>query len=272
MIEMTQLYLYPVKSCGGMALDTLNLVATGPQYDRNWVITDADGSFLTQREHPRMALIQPRFEDGCLVLSAPDVQPLAVPLDLSTAPHMPITVWRDTMQAADAGSDAARWLSSVIGESARLFALTNQTHRLTDPAYSAQQSQVAFPDGYPMLLIGEASLADLNAKLAARNEPPRTMRHFRPNIVVSGSGAFEEDAWTRFMIGEVAFDVVKACARCAITTVNPDTGTVDNPKEPLATLATYRKAASGGVLFGQNVIHRGHSAIHVGDKLTLMNS
>ncbi len=269
-ITITDLYTYPVKSCAGIRQDSFTLTETGPQYDRNWVITDADGMFYTQRELPHMARIYPSFADGCLVLSAEGMPTTYVPLDQNASPHADVTVWRDTMQAADTGDDVARWLAEFLGTEARLFALTEKTLRLTDKAYAAQQSKVGFPDGYPLLLISEESLDDLNTRLQARGKHTVPMTRFRPNIVVRSGSAFAEDDWGAFTVGEMHFDVVKSCARCAITTVDPKTGQVPDAKEPLATLATFRRADGGKVLFGQNVIHRAHGQIAVGDVLTIV--
>lgn len=266
------LYTYPIKSCGGLAHDTLTLTATGPAFDRHWMLTTPDGSFITQRERPNMARIQPTFRDGVLFISAPGHGEVCVPLDERPGlPQRPVSIWRDTVLAADAGDDAADFLSSFLGAPVRLVYMPTATVRGVDPAYNTgAAAQVGFADGYPLLLISEASLDDLNQRLAARGAAPVTMPHFRPNIVIGDVDApFAEDTWTRFTVREVAFDVVKPCARCAITTVDPQTGTIPNPKEPLATLATFRKGANGGVMFGQNVIHRATGTLAVGDTLAI---
>ncbi|MEL7237038.1 MAG: MOSC N-terminal beta barrel domain-containing protein, partial [Chloroflexota bacterium] len=250
---------------------TLQLTDTGPQHDRNWVITDPEGMFFTQREHPRMALIQPRFEGDSMVLAAPGLPEIATPLYMDDAPHTDITVWRDTMQAGDAGDEMAAWLGDYLGVAARLFALTEKTVRMTDAAYSPQQSRVGFADGYPLLVVTEESLAELNRRIEQRGKQPVPMARFRPNVVLKGAAAgFDEDHWTALMINEGRFDVVKPCARCAITTVDPQTGTVPDVAEPLGTLATFRKGANGGVIFGQNVIHRANITLSVGDAVTLL--
>ena len=271
MLEITGLFTYPIKSCGALSHDAFNLTPTGPEYDRNWVVTDPDGMFYTQREHPRMALIHPRFGDNALILSAEGMPQVSVPLDLDSAPHQDVTVWRDTMLAGDGGDDVAKWLTEFLGIEARLFKLTEKTVRLTDPAYSPQQSKVSFADGYPMLVTTEESLAELNRRLEQRGKKPVPMARFRPNIVVKGSEQpFDEDHWMAFTIDGHHFDVAKPCARCAVTTVDPQTATIPDKGEPLATLATFRKAENGGVIFGQNVIHRENIQISVGDTLNLL--
>jgi hypothetical protein len=227
--------------------------------------------FFTQREHPRMALIHPHFVDATLILQAEGMPNTAVPLNLDSAPHTDITVWRDTMLAEDAGDDVAKWLTEFLGVEARLFALTEKTLRLTDPAYAAQQSKVGFADGYPMLVTTEESLRELNRRLVQRSKQPVPMARFRPNIVVRGAGEpFDEDHWTAFTINGHHFDVAKPCARCAVTTVDTQTATIPDKGEPLATLATFRKAPNGGVIFGQNVIHRANVQVSIGDMLQLM--
>ncbi len=268
---ISALYSYPIKSCGGLAHDMLELVATGPRFDRHWVITEPDGTFITQREHPKMARIQPTFRDGVLFITAPGQGEVCVPLDERPGlTQRPVTVWRDTVMASDEGDETADFLSSYLGLDVRLFHMPQTTVRAVDPDYAKAPAQVGFADGYPLLVVSESSLDELNRRLVARGASPLTMRSFRPNIVVADvEKPFAEDDWTRFMVGEIAFDAVKPCARCAITTVNPDTGDIPNPKEPLATLATFRKAENGGVMFGQNAIHRANGTLSVGDTLAI---
>ena len=268
---ISALYSYPIKSCGGLAHDTLTLTDTGPEYDRHWVITTPNGEFITQREYPQMALIQPQFrDDSSLSISAPKHGEICLPLaEREGLVQRPVTVWRDTVLASDEGDEAARFLSSFLGLEVRLFHMPTSTIRAVDPNYAKAPAQVGFADAYPLLVVSEGSLEDLNQRLVERGTSPLTMRSFRPNIVVADAGKpFVEDDWTRFTVGETAFDVVKPCARCAITTVDPETGEIPNPKEPLATLATFRKGEKG-VLFGQNAIHRSTGTIAVGDALAI---
>jgi uncharacterized protein len=269
---ISALYSYPIKSCGGLAHDTVEMVATGPRFDRHWVITEPDGTFITQREYPKMALIQPQFLDGALSITVPNHGEVCVPLDeRPRLAQRPVTVWRDTVLASDEGDEAANFLSSYLGLDVRLFHMPETTVRAVNPDFNqGKTAQVGFADGYPLLVVSDASLDDLNRRLEERGASPVAMQNFRPNMVVTGvDKPFAEDGWNRFTVGDITFDVVKPCARCSITTVNPQTGDVPNPKEPTATLATFRRGDNGGVLFGQNAIHRATGAISVGDALTI---
>jgi len=158
-------------------------------------------------------------------------------------------------------------LAIILGLEARLFTMPKTTTRPVDPDYAPRPAKVGFADAYPLLVIGEASLAALNARLAQRGAAPVPMSRFRPNVVISGSDAFEEDTWGAFRMGELVFDAVKPCARCSVTTVDQQTGQVPNPQEPLATLATFRNQG-GKVMFGQNLVHRQNGTLAVGDALT----
>ncbi|MCS7070738.1 MAG: MOSC domain-containing protein, partial [Anaerolinea sp.] len=182
------------------------------------------------------------------------------------------TLHGDTYEgrAVDARADAA--LSAFLGEPVRLLRMADAYERVVSPERSPERALTAFSDGYPLLLIGTASLDELNRRLAERGKPPVTMQRFRPNVVVSGGEPFAEDGWRRVLLDGVPFDVVKPCARCVMTTVDPLTGHIPDPHEPLATLATFRRAASGKVMFGQNIIHRGRGTLHVGAPVEVISS
>lgn len=263
---VSALYCYPIKSCAGTALDEAAIDARGIRHDRELLVIDAaTGRFLTQRELPRMALIAPRIADGALRATAPGMPALAAPIRREGATRE-VAVWRDRCPAVDQGADAARWFSDFLRHECRLVRMAEGFVRRVDPAYAtADRDQVGFADGYPFLLLSEESLADLNRRLP---EPLPTDR-FRPNIVIAGGGApYVEDRLARVRIGAVAFQVVKACARCAITTT--DQATAQRGKEPLATLATYRRVERG-VLFGQNLIHEGPGTIRRGDRVAVLD-
>jgi uncharacterized protein YcbX len=252
------------------------LDARGFAHDREWMIVQDDdeerGMFLTQRELSELALIQPALSDDALTLCAPEMPPLVVPLAHDAdARTLPVVVWRDTCIGVDEGDAAASWVSAHLGLAARLVRMQPGFVRPVDVTYAKTPAQTGFADGYPLLVISEASLADLNARLVKRGKAPVPMARFRPNIVVSGCDAYAEDEWTRIEIGGVPLDCVKTCARCAITTVDPATATIPDAQEPLATLATYRKI-SRGVIFGQNVVHRGLGRLSVGDAVTIRDS
>ena len=262
---VTALYHYPVKSCAGTARDRMEIDVRGPRHDREFMIVDAStGEGLTQRRFPRMARIQPTVRDGLLHFTAPGIAPIATPI-ATTGEACTVTVWGDVCRAIDHGPAIAAWCSDVLQSPTRLVRMAADHERPVDPAHArSDHDHVRFPDGYPWLLISRESLADLNARLAE----PLPMNRFRPNIVVSTDGEpFREDQWRRIRIGAVDYDVVKACVRCALTTV--DQATASRGKEPLATLATYRRGKQG-VLFGQHLIHAQTGVITVGQRVDLL--
>lgn len=264
-IVISELYYYPVKSCAGLRLDTAEIGARGIKYDRQWMVVDDNGEFLTQRELPRMSLIKPAINgDGFLRLNAPEMPELTVSLS-SDGEISSVKVWNDTCEGVDQGAESANWFSQYLGGPCRLVKIAPNYVRQVDQNYAQRETdQVGFADGFPFLLIGEASLADLNSRLA----DPLPMNRFRPNIVVKGSQAFAEDDWKRVSINGIEFDVVKPCARCVITTVNQDTGVAGS--EPLKTLAGFRRV-NNKLLFGQNLTHMSKGTISVGDAIKLIS-
>ena len=262
MIRVTGLFRYPIKSCAGISLDEAVLDHRGITLDRRWMVADAMGLFRTQRELPRMALIHPVISEDALTLTAEGMPDLSLPLS-SHGSRLRVGVWNDKVEAIDVGEVAAEWLTRFLAEPLRLVQFDDAQDRRVEQAYAVRpEDQVGFADAYPLLIGNEASLAELNTRLAEQ----LPMRRFRPNIVVAGAEAYAEDTWARVRIGEVEIAVVKPCARCAITTVNPDTGV--KGKEPLTTLAKYRRAA-GGVMFCENAIHLGLGTLRVGDEVSV---
>ncbi len=260
------IYIYPVKSCRGIELASASLDAGGLMYDRTWLVVDENGRFLTQRQLPRMAVIETALEAESLCLSAPDLPELRLPLTGLAGTEREVVVWRDRCRAVDQGTEAAAWFSRCLGLGCRLVRIGAAYTRPVDPTYAPQPAQVSFADGYPLLVISEASLADLNTRLAE----PLPMDRFRPNLVVSGCEAYAEDGWQTVQVGTVTFHGVKLCQRCAITTVDQATG---NPgKEPLITLAGYRRVRGGGVVFGQNLIHANLGGVQVGDAMSVLQA
>ena len=256
-LTLSEITIFPVKSLRGIALDEAIVEPRGLRFDRRWLVVDANDRFVTQRTMPRMVLIAVTVQDDGLMLDAQKMPPLQVPSP-ATGRERRITIWRDTIFARDVGDPAAAWLSAVLGMSCRLVQMPDSTERAVNPAYGAPEDIVSFADGYPFMLIGQASLDDLNARLAS----PVPMRRFRPNLVVAGATPFAEDTWKRVRIGNMVFRVVKPCARCIIPTVDPEAG-IFAGKEPLRTLATFRKVGSK-VLFGQNLIAEGTGVLHTG--------
>lgn len=265
MPTISALYTYPIKSCGALSHERIALTETGLAYDRHWMLTDEDGTFLSQREHAKMALIQPRLLPDALEVSAPNMPPLYVPLQSAPRPPRPVSVWRDTVLGVDEGDDAAAWLQEALQFSARLVHMPPQTYRRVNPERVPQSAQVGFADGYPLLIAGEASLEDLNARLVSRGKAPVPMARFRANVIVRDAAPFAEDDWAHFEMAGIAFEGIKPCARCVVTTIDPATATQPDAQEPLATLATFRRHANGGVMFGHNVVHRGTGMLAVGN-------
>lgn len=258
-MRLSSLHVYPVKSCRGIAPQRWPLDAYGLRHDRAWMVVDASGHFLTQRELPRLAQVATSVEEERIVLDAPGLPPLALPHAGAEAGDVEVEVWRHVGPAVDGGDEAAQWISRHLGVTTRLVAIPRAHARAVNRAWFAGDAHAAFSDGYPLLLISEASLDDLNARLPA----PLPMERFRPNLVVQGTAPYEEDLWKHIRIGDVELDVVKPCARCVIPSTDQATGERRDGKEPLATLARYRKTELGAV-FGQNVVHRTTGVLEVG--------
>ncbi|HJV51382.1 MAG TPA: MOSC N-terminal beta barrel domain-containing protein [Noviherbaspirillum sp.] len=262
MPAITELNLYPIKSCAGVALREATLTTAGLVhehiYDREWMVVDAEGEFMTQRDYPRMALITPRIKAETLELRAPGMLRLEIPLGL---PHpddertLQVRVWNDTVKAYDCDETTAAWFSSFLGVSCRLVRFHPDARRIANSKWTGGvEAPTLFSDGFPILVISEASLADLNGKLKAQGRDALPMQRFRPNIVLGGVDAFEEDYAESFRIGNAALKPVKPCARCPIPSIDPATG--EFGPDPLDILRTYRAnpKVDGGITFGMNAI------------------
>ncbi len=261
---VASLHVYPVKSCRGIALASAPVGERGLAFDREWMIVDGEGKFVTQRELPRLALLAPSLTSKTLELETAGMGRLAVPFDLEGA-ILPVTVWRDSFSAFDQGDEAAAWLSSAMQRPLRLVRFDAAFRRYCNPTYAGSSgAHTSFADAFPLLILSEASLADLNARLPR----PLPMNRFRPNLVLSGIDAYDEDHIDEIRLGGIALKPVKRCTRCQITTT--DQATAVAGVEPLPTLARYRLDEElEGVTFGVNalvaagaglVIHRGDRA------------
>jgi hypothetical protein len=250
-ITLAELHVYPVKSCRGLALESARVTAAGLEHDREWMIVTPGGRFLTQREEPRLALVEVRLGSGALRLAAAGSGSVSVPLDLAGGAPVEVTVWRDRCRALDQGDAAAAWLGDLLGRPLRLVRFDPAHRRPSDPTWTGGLEALnRFSDGFAMLALSRASLADLNGRLAK----PLPMDRFRPNLVLDGLPPYGEDALHDLVAGAVRLRRVKPCTRCTITTTDQATGTVEG-EEPLRTLRGYRwDAALRGVTFGQNVI------------------
>lgn len=254
-LTLSAIYRYPVKSLRGQSFSALDVDPRGLVGDRRWMVVDAEGRFMTQRQLARMALVDAHFDaGGVLCLDAPGMPGLRV---AGGDERCRVEVWRDRVAAVGGDLAADRWLSEFLDTPCRLVHLPDDSRRPVDPDFARPDDQVGFADGFPFLLISQASLDALNARL----ESPVPMLRFRPNLVVDGCEAHAEDAWRRIRIGAMTFRAVKPCSRCVVPGVDIETG--ERGREPLATLMTYRKR-DNKIYFGQNLIHDATGNLGVG--------
>jgi hypothetical protein len=257
-IILSSLIYYPIKACRGFEVDSSQVERMGLQHDRRMMVTTSEGKFLTQRDHPRLALVTPTLKNGMVELSAPGFDSVQVAIQTSGTSHL-VDIWKSKgVPAIDQGEEAAQWFSDWLGVQVRLVHIADGFKRVVNEKYAVNtDDHTGFADGYPILLVSEESLADLNSRL----ETPVPMDRFRPNIVVKGCEPFAEDGWNRIQIGDVKLAVVKPCARCEVTTI--DKVTLERRKEPLKTLGKYRKHELGAI-FGQNVIPLNGGSLRLG--------
>lgn len=254
MLQLSQINIYPVKSLDGYSPTTARVEKRGLQFDRRWLIIDTEGVFMTQRTNGKMALLRAIIDQSTLIITEKQSPNhfIAIPIEQEGEDTM-VKIWDDTVRAVSISQEADHWLSVFLGKPCRLVKMPENSERRVDEHYNTGEDIVSFADGYPFLIIGEASMNDLNARLrkGANQDSPVSPRRFRANFIFSGGDSFQEDQFTDFKIGEVPFKGVKNCARCVLTTRDPDTGI--KGKEPLQTLTTYRQKGTK-ILFGQNVI------------------
>jgi uncharacterized protein YcbX len=257
-VRIAALNVYPVKSCAGIALDEALLVETGLEFDRAWMVVDADGRFVTQRELSRMALIKPALRSEDMVLRAPGMLALHIALNAVEAPCR-VTVWRDEVAAYDMGDLAAQWFSDFLGQRLRLVRFDPEQRRLSSRDWTGDiEAENAFADGFPILVASTAGLAELNQRLAAGGHEPVTMARFRPNLVIDGVESHGEDHLDEIMFdtpeGPVRLKLVKPCARCPIPDVDP--ASAERGHSVGDTLLTYRAdpRLDGAITFGMNAV------------------
>lgn len=261
-MRISEIRIYPVKGLRGLSVPSATIEPWGLAGDRRWMIVDAAGRFLSQREVPAMAMIDATLEAGGLKLSASRRSDLVVATAIG-APTIDVVIWRNTVSAAPTGPEADAWLSEALGRHCRLVHMAEpERARPVNPAFGAAEDRVSFADGYPMLATTTASLADLARRAAL---PHLSMDRFRTNLVVDGAAAWEEDGWRELEIGSALFAVVKPCERCAVTTVDQTTGERHPDIEPLRTLSTFRRNERGQPVFGQNLIPRSSGVVRVGE-------
>ncbi len=265
MITLSTLNYYPVKACRGHAVESAIVERRGLQHDRRFLIVDREGVAITQRDIATLALVVPHITDSTLSLSAPDMPTIQLPVAVD-GPIQRATVWDDSgIKTIDQGDAAAEWLSSYLKLDARLVFMPKDGIRPVDPKHATRADDtVSFADGYPILIASQESLDDLNSRL----ETPLPMNRFRPNLVVTGCQPFEEDTWQHIRIGEVEMALIKPCSRCEVTTI--DQQSLVKGKEPLKTMATFRRVGGTKVMFGVNVIPLNEGKIRVGDSVIVL--
>lgn len=266
-VTLVELIVYPVKSCRGIAVGTATVTARGLAHDREWLVVDEDGRFLTQREYPQLAWVETALTSDSLRLSSPRQSTgLTIPLAQRDLRTLQVQIWRDTCAALEEGPAAAEWFSALLGKPVRLVRFDPEHRRLCSPEWTAgAEAENQFSDGFSLMLVGQESLDDLNMRLSER----LPMNRFRPNLVVSGLPAFAEDQLVSLCSGNLEIRPVKPCVRCSITTT--DQQTLEIGREPLRTLATFRHdKVLCGVTFGMNAIVTGGagSQLTVGTTLT----
>ncbi len=255
---LTTIHRYPFKSAAAETLASAVVEPLGLAGDRRWMAVDDNGRFITAREHGRMWLISATLDGDILQLATDGATAIRIdPSELGE--RIDVTLWKDRLSVRTGARNADAWMSDFLGQPVRAVHLDQQTHRAVDPDHSQPGDEVSLADGYPLLLISQASLDGLNARL----DQPVEMLRFRPSLVVTADNAHAEDNWKRIRIGDVEFDVVKPCSRCLLPTVDPTTGIRDPSGQPMRTLTRYRSSAKG-VMFGQNLIPRGTGVIRIG--------
>ena len=261
-MQVTQLFLHPVKSLGGLPVSHFSIDRFGPVLDRRWLVVNSQGQFITQRQKAEMARVRVALELDRVTLHWGDDAISFSPADFTGAPRQ-VQVWRDQCDAVSGPATVDAWLSRVLGLECQLVFMPDSSQRLVDPAFAQHRETVSFADGFPLLLANEASLQDLNSRMSIEIG----MERFRPNLVVSGAPAFAEDQWQRLRIGKMEFRVVKPCSRCAIPTIDP--ATAQKQPEVFKTLKTYRER-NGEVFFGQNLLPMGTGSVQLGDVVEIL--
>lgn len=280
-MRISEINIYPIKSLKGISLDSALVEERGLQNDRRWMLTTPEGMFFTQRQFPQMAAIKVGIENGGLRVESEKAGSIVIPFEPDKGERKAVTIWQSVCEGLVYNGEVSEWFSDAIGTACRLVYMPDDTRRNVNPRFNKGDDVVSFADGYPLMLLGEASLADLNSRI---NEP-LPMNRFRPNIVVSGSEAFAEDNWTKIRASDTVFRSTKPCERCVITTVDQSKGEFTG-KEPLKTLASFRRARDvmqdrceslgvdpNAVIFGQNLIPETVGAtIKIGDTVEVLES
>lgn len=261
-MKVQSIHIYPIKSLGGISLQSSHIQWRGLEYDRRWMLVDENGKFITQRKYPKLTLFSIEvFDNHLIVNSKKGGNSIPIPF-IPKGAKLSVKVWDDSVSAIEVDKEASEWFSLQLDEQVKLVYMPDDSKRLIDPKYASNSEFVNFADGYPLLLANSASLDDLNERL----ERTISIDRFRPNIVVSGSLPFEEDEWNNVSIGDSAIEVVKKCARCVMVNIDPNTS--KKAKDVLQVLSTYRNK-NNKVYFGVNALILKTGIIKVGDELVI---
>lgn len=279
-MRLSEINIYPIKSLKGISLDSAVVEERGLQYDRRWMLTTPDGMFFTQREIPQMATITVKVESGQLKVESEIFGEMPIPFEPDRGERKTVTIWQSVCDGLVYNGAVSEWFSDAIGKKCQLVYMPDDSRRNVNPRFNKNDDVVSFADGYPLMLLSEASLADLNSRL----DEPLPMNRFRPNLVVTGADVFAEDNWRAIRISDAVFRSTKPCERCVVTTVDQARGEFTG-NEPLKTLASFRMAkdvipdryeslgvGANAVLFGQNLIAESVGAVvKVGDSLEVLS-
>ncbi len=264
MLALSEIYIYPVKSLGGIRVDSAIVEERGLKYDRRYLLVDENNVFMTQRDFPQLAFFKLSFsENGFNVLNTQNNSHTVFPFESDSKEIISVTIWDDVCSAVRVSKELDAWFSTAINKKCSLVYMPDDEKRIVEKKYINEEHIVSFADAYPFLIIGQSSLDDLNSRL----DKPIPMNRFRTNFVFTGGKPYEEDNWKEFKIGDLSFKAVKPCARCVITTTNQDTA--ERSSEPLKTLSEYRKI-NNKVMFGMNLVCNQTGSISVGNEIHLI--
>ncbi len=264
-LQLSHIFLYPVKSLAGISVEQWSVNHTGLLYDRHWMLVDQDNAFLSQRRLPRMALIHTALTESSLIISAPGMTDLVIGLTEWCGETLSVQIWHDVCVAHVVSSKADQWFSDFLNCSCRFVYQPATEIRVVDPSYANVTDQTSFSDGFPFLIISENSLTALNAQLSVE----LSIERFRPNLVISGCPAHAEDRWREISINNIQFRLPKPCSRCVVPGIDPITAEIT--KEPLQTLAHFRKWQNK-IYFGQNALHNSIGRLHKGAEVTVLST
>lgn len=269
MLEISQLLIYPIKSLRGISLSRAMVTDRGFLHDRSWMLVDDKNKFLTLREFPKMALLQPILEKESLRIQSLEhqIEDLIIPFYAHEKTNAKVTIWNATCDAIRVGAKADQWFGEILNTQCKLVFMPESSVRPVDTTsgFAPEGKHTSFADAYPFMMLSEASMEDLNSRLSS----PVSVSRFRPNIVFSGGYPYQEDKIEDFTINQIRFTGLEDCARCQIPNVDPETGVISQDKEPLKTLASYRKQERN-INFGRNVVHTGTGILTVGDEILLV--